>query len=47
MLSYEILNNQDNIEKLIYKTNKFNILDKKLNNYLFNFLSRILNLLVL
>ena len=26
-----ILNNQDNIEKLIYKTNKFNILDKKLN----------------
>ena len=28
-----ILNNQDHIKKLIYKTNKFNILDKKLNNY--------------
>ena len=28
-----ILNNQDHIKKLIYKTNKFNILDKKLSNY--------------
>ena len=28
-----ILNNQDHIKKLIYKTNKFNILDKKLKNY--------------
>ena len=28
-----ILNNQDHIKKLIYKTNKFNTLDKKLNNY--------------
>ena len=28
-----ILNNQDHIKKLIYKTNKFNIQDKKLNNY--------------
>ena len=28
-----ILNNQDHIKKLICKTNKFNILDKKLNNY--------------
>ena len=28
-----ILNNQDHIKKLIYKTNKFNILVKKLNNY--------------
>ena len=28
-----ILNNQDHIKKLIYKTNRFNILDEKLNNY--------------
>ena len=28
-----ILNNQDHIKKLTYKTNKFNNLDKKLNNY--------------
>ena len=32
-LEATILNNQDYIKKLIYKTNKFNTLDKKLNNY--------------
>ena len=43
-----ILNNQDHIKKLIYKTNKFNILDKKLNNYLTKFdkINEIIDILI-
>ena len=43
-----ILNNQDHIKKLIYKTNKFNILDKKLNNYHMKFdkINEIIDLII-
>ena len=43
-----ILNNQDHIKKLIYKTNKFNILVKKLNNYYTKFdkISEIIDIII-
>ena len=43
-----ILNNQDHIKKLTYKTNKFNNLDKKLNNYYTKFdkISELIDLII-
>ena len=43
-----ILNNQDHIKKLIYKANKFNILDKKLNNYhmKFDIINEIIDIII-